>query len=78
VAKTAGGGNLFQVVQDPTAPSGYDPQTVGAGVIKTNTGLRDAMQKALQALIADGTYGKILDKYGEASVAVSTVTINLH
>jgi ABC-type amino acid transport substrate-binding protein len=36
------------------------------------------MQKALQALIADGTYGKILDKYGEASVAVSTVTINLH
>jgi polar amino acid transport system substrate-binding protein len=78
VAKTAGGGNLFDVVKDPTAPNGYDPQTVGAGVIKTNTGLRDAMQKALQALIADGTYGKILDKYGEASVAVSAVTINLH
>ena len=78
VAKTVGGGNTFEVVQDPTAPNGYDPQTVGAGVIKTNTGLRDAMQKALQALIADGTYAKILDKYGEASVAVTSVTINLH
>jgi polar amino acid transport system substrate-binding protein len=78
VAKTAGGGNLFDVVQDPTAPNGYDPQTVGAGVVKANTGLRDAMQKALQALISDGTYAKILDKYGQAAVAVSTVTINLH
>jgi polar amino acid transport system substrate-binding protein len=64
--------------RDAHVHSGYDPQTVGAGEIKSNTGLRDAMQKALQALIADGTYGKILDKYGEASVAVSTVTINLH
>jgi polar amino acid transport system substrate-binding protein len=78
VAKTVGGGNTFEVVQDPTAPNGYDPQTVGAGVLKANTGLRDAMQKALQALIADGTYAKILDKYGEASVAVTSVTINLH
>jgi polar amino acid transport system substrate-binding protein len=78
VAKTVGGGNTFEVVQDPTAPNGYDPQTVGAGVLKSNTGLRDAIQKALQALIADGTYAKILDKYGEASVAVTSVTINLH
>jgi polar amino acid transport system substrate-binding protein len=77
VAKTAGGGNTFEVVQDPTAPNGYDPQTIGAGVVKSNTGLRDAMAKALQALINDGTYKKILDSYGEASVAVSAVTINL-
>ena len=78
VAQTAGGGKLFEVVSDPTAPNGYDPQTIGAEILKSNTKLRDAIDKALQALLADGTYTKILAKYGQASAAVASITINLH
>ena len=31
---------------------------------KSNTGLRDAIQKALQSLMDDGTYKTIIDHYG--------------
>ena len=64
VAQSQGGGNDFEVVADPSAPNGYEPQLVGAGILKSNTQLRDAFQKALQALIDDGTYKQIIDKYG--------------
>ena len=76
VAQTAGGGNTFEVAKDPTAPNGYDAQAIGAGTVKSNTKLRDAMQKALQSLIDDGTYAKILEKYGQSVVAVTSATIN--
>jgi polar amino acid transport system substrate-binding protein len=64
IAASQGGGNDFEVVADPAAPNGYEAQLVGAGILKTNTQLRDAFQKALQALIDDGTYKQIIDKYG--------------
>ncbi|MYT19709.1 ABC transporter substrate-binding protein, partial [Streptomyces sp. SID7760] len=38
--------------------------------------LTDAIQKALQALIDDGTVSKIFDKYGVASIAVKEATKN--
>jgi polar amino acid transport system substrate-binding protein len=77
VAQTAGNGKLFEVVVDPAYPNGYDPQTIGAEILKSNTKLRDAIKKALQALFDDGTYAKILDKYGQASAAVTSITVNL-
>ena len=77
VAQTAGDGKLFEVVSDPTAPNGYDPQTIGAGVLKSNTALRDAIKAAMQSLLSDGTYTKILAKYGQPGVAVTSVTMNL-
>jgi polar amino acid transport system substrate-binding protein len=64
IAKTTNNGATFEVVADPTAPNGYDPQVVGIGIVASNTQLIDTVQKALQALIDDGTYKSIVDKYG--------------
>ena len=75
-AKTYQNGNAFEIVLDPEAPNGYDPGLVGAGVAKSNTELRDVLQQALQALIDEGTYAKLLDKYGLAASAVESATVN--
>jgi polar amino acid transport system substrate-binding protein len=48
----------------------------GIGVRKTDTQLRDALQKAVQALIDDGTYATILEKWHVEAGAVKTATIN--
>ena len=72
LAKTAGDGTIFDVVRDHE----YQPVPLGIGVEKSNTGLRDALKKALDALIADGTYRKILEKHGVETGAVKSATIN--
>ncbi len=74
IAKTAGGGNTFDVLLDPAAPNGYAPQIDGIGIVATNTALIDTVQKALQALITDGTYKKLVDRYG--LIAVSSAMVN--
>lgn len=48
----------------------------GIAVPKGQTGLRDALAGAFKALIADGTYGKILAKYQLSANAVSTPMLN--
>ena len=48
----------------------------GIGVSKTKVALRDAVAAALRALIADGTYGKIVEKYGVQQNGVTAVAIN--
>jgi polar amino acid transport system substrate-binding protein len=72
LAKTAGEGKIFDVVPGHV----YQPVPLGIGVAKSNTQLRDALQKSLNALIANGTYRKILEKYGIESGAVTSATIN--
>jgi polar amino acid transport system substrate-binding protein len=72
LAKTAGDGTVFDVVRDHE----YQPVPLGIGVAKSNTSLRDALKKSLDALIADGTYRKILAKHGVESGAVTSATIN--
>jgi polar amino acid transport system substrate-binding protein len=72
LAKTAGDGKIFDVVQGHV----YQPVPLGIGVAKSNTQLRDALQKSLNALIANGTYRKILEKHGIESGAVTAATIN--
>jgi len=64
VAQTTENGSVFEVVVDPAAPTGYEGQPIGALFLKENTQLRDAFQKALQALIDDGTYQTIIGHYG--------------
>jgi polar amino acid transport system substrate-binding protein len=71
-ARTAGDGTIFDVVKDRE----YQPAPVGITVAKDNAALRDALQKALNALIADGSYRKILEKHGIESGAVTTAAIN--
>lgn len=72
LAKTAENGKLFDVVRGHE----YQPVPLGIGVAKDNTALRDALQKSLDAVIADGTYLKILKKYGVESGALTKATIN--
>jgi polar amino acid transport system substrate-binding protein len=74
IAKTTNNGNSFEVVQDPAAPNGYYPELIGIGIPATDTQLVSTVQKALQDLIADGTYAKIVAKYG--LLPVKTVKIN--
>ncbi|MCM2389810.1 ABC transporter substrate-binding protein [Streptomyces albipurpureus] len=57
-------------------PTQYGAAPWGIAVAKNQSGLRDAVQKALQDLIDDGGYKKILDSYGVAGSAVPKATIN--
>lgn len=75
-AKTADGGNSFEVVDDPQARAGYNASPNGIGISKKLPELTDAVQKALQALIDDGTAGKIGAKYGIESIMVEKATKN--
>jgi polar amino acid transport system substrate-binding protein len=73
IAKTTNNGNSFEVVADPAAPQGYDPQLVGIGIVASNTALITTVQKALQDLITDGTYSKIIKSYGLIPVTSAQV-----
>ncbi len=70
-AKTAGGGNDFEVVGEQIEAGPY-----GIGVRKEDIQLRDALHKAMQAIIDDGTYAKVLDTWNVTQGAVTTATIN--
>jgi polar amino acid transport system substrate-binding protein len=72
ISKTAGDGKFFDVV--PGEPINGGPY--GIGVNKENKGLTDSVQKALQALIADGTYSKILDAWGVQQGALTQAGVN--
>lgn len=62
IAETTNNGNTFEVVRDPAAP--YAPQMDGIGMLTTSTQLVDTMQKALQGLMDDGAYQKIVAAWG--------------
>jgi polar amino acid transport system substrate-binding protein len=70
-AKAAGDGKDFEVVGDITDAGQY-----GIAVPSENTKLRDALQAALKAIIADGTYDKILEKWGASIGALKTAATN--
>jgi polar amino acid transport system substrate-binding protein len=54
----------------------YEAAPYGLAVAKDAGGLKDALQKAVQGLIDDGTYKQILDKWGVTAGAIKTATIN--
>ncbi len=68
---TTNDGNTFEVVRDPAAP--YEPQMNGMAVLATNTQLVDALQKALQALIDEGSYQKLVAAWGFVPVESAQV-----
>ncbi|MDR6980742.1 polar amino acid transport system substrate-binding protein [Streptomyces sp. 3330] len=75
-AKTADGGKAFDVAEDPAATGGYNASPNGIAVSKKTPQLTDAIQRALQQLMDDGTVKKICDKYGVGSIALAEATKN--
>ncbi|MFJ6568473.1 ABC transporter substrate-binding protein [Streptomyces sp. NPDC091292] len=69
--QTSGGGNDFEIVGEQVEAAPY-----GIAVAKGNTELRDALKAALDAIIKDGTYGKIITKWGVDAGAVTSATVN--
>lgn len=57
-ARTSGNGGDFEVVGEQ-----IEAGPLGIAVAKDDTGLRDALQAALERLIADGTYSTLVDKW---------------
>lgn len=63
--------NAYALVGEP-----FRQQLAGIAFPKRSEALRDAFAAALRALIADGTYHKLLDKYQLSTNAISEVTID--
>ncbi|MCI0385547.1 ABC transporter substrate-binding protein [Streptomyces sp. CNQ085] len=70
-AKTSGGGEDFEVVGDQIDAAPY-----GIAVSKENTQLRDAIKAALDAIIDNGEYQKVLEKWEVAGAGVEEATVN--
>ncbi|MET8077107.1 ABC transporter substrate-binding protein [Streptomyces sp. NPDC005303] len=70
-AKTSGGGKDFEVVGDQIEAGPY-----GIAVSKDNTQLRDALQAAMSAIIKNGDYAKVMQKWNVADGAVTESKIN--
>ncbi|MFG5777119.1 ABC transporter substrate-binding protein [Comamonas sp. J-3] len=47
------------------------------GFAKNRSGLRDAVQKATQSMMDDGSYQKLLDKWGVSGAALPAISVNL-
>ncbi|MHA5050992.1 ABC transporter substrate-binding protein [Streptomyces sp. SD15] len=69
--KTSGGGKDFELVGEQVEAAPY-----GIAVAKSNTQLRDALQAALDAIIKNGEYDKVIAKWGVEAGAVKTATVN--
>ncbi|MFH9010133.1 ABC transporter substrate-binding protein [Streptomyces sp. NPDC017943] len=69
--KTSGGGKDFQLVGEQVEAAPY-----GIAVAKNQTQLRDALKAALDAIIENGEYEKIMKKWGVTDGSIDAATIN--
>ncbi|MGW2279718.1 ABC transporter substrate-binding protein [Streptomyces sp. NPDC001770] len=69
--KTSGGGKDFQLVGEQVEAAPY-----GIAIAKGNDQLTKAIQSALDAIIKDGTYQKVISKWGVDAGAVTESKIN--
>lgn len=53
------------------------PYITSWGFAKNRAALRDAVQKAMQEMVKDGTYQKLMDKWGVGGGALPDISINL-
>ncbi|MER5496203.1 ABC transporter substrate-binding protein [Streptomyces sp. NPDC002466] len=71
LSRKSGGGKDFEVVGEQV-----DAGPFGIAVSKDNTALRDVLKEAVDAIIADGSYQKVLDKWGAGTGAIDKAAIN--
>lgn len=71
-AQTSGGGSDFEAV--PGQVGAVSPY--GIAVPKASTQLRDALQAALKAIIANGSYDQILARWNVSAGALKTAALN--
>lgn len=64
--------NVYQMLGKPISSD----DIYGIGVSKKNPKLRNAVVKSLNAMIQDGTYAKLLDKWGLSTNGVKTAQVN--
>ncbi|MEU7578144.1 ABC transporter substrate-binding protein [Streptomyces sp. NPDC041068] len=69
--KTSGGGKDFELVGEQVEAAPY-----GIAVSKNNPELRDAIKAALDAIIKNGEYEKIIKKWGVEDGAVEEAKVN--
>ncbi|MEV4479609.1 transporter substrate-binding domain-containing protein [Micromonospora coxensis] len=65
-----------ELVADPSAPNGWLASPNGFGFLKANKELAEAYRAAVQSLIDDGTYSKILAQWKQTPIAVEKATID--
>lgn len=75
-AETTNDGKAFDVVPDPENPNGFYPLYSGIGILNTDQPLTDAVYAAMESLIAEGTYQKVMDLYGLGAFAVPSALVN--
>ena len=71
-AKTTEGGKAYKVALGTVGPVAI----YGVGLSKANNPLRDAISEQLNAMIKDGKYKEILEKYGVQDYAIAQATVN--
>ncbi|MFF4157553.1 ABC transporter substrate-binding protein [Streptomyces sp. NPDC001678] len=69
--KTSGGGKDFEIVGDQVQAAPY-----GIAVSKDNAQLRDALKEALDAIIKNGEYEKVIKTWGVDAGAIKEAKIN--
>ncbi|WP_240944033.1 transporter substrate-binding domain-containing protein [Micromonospora thermarum] len=65
-----------ELVDDPSAPNGWLASPNGFGFLKANKELAEAYRAAVQSLIDDGTYTKILAWWKQQPIAIKQATID--
>lgn len=75
IASTAGGGKKYQILFPGKL---FLANYGGIGVAKSDTKLANALVAALRALVKNGTYDKILAKYGLSRMALSANQISIN
>lgn len=65
-----------ELVEDASAPNGWLASPNGFGFLKADKDLAEAYRAAVQSLIDDGTYDKILARWKQTPIAVKQATID--
>ncbi len=71
LARKADNGNAFEVIGEQV-----DAYPFGIAVNKDNKELTEALEAAVNAIIEDGTYKKILEKWGAETGAIDKAVVN--